>query len=85
MQARHLTFRRLLFIAPTVVLILLFAGTPSPLSAEGQAGAGSKLYFTRYATIFFSTDEDLAEFTRNIGSGLSLFTEDRGKDPCLTP
>ena len=84
MPARHLMACFSLFIVPAAALILLFAGTITPLSAGVQESTGNKQYPTRYATIFFNTDEDLVHFTRNIGTGLSFFTEDRGKDPRLT-
>lgn len=42
-----------------------------------------KTYETQYATIYYSNDSDLNNFTRDIGRGLQFFSESQGKNPML--
>ena len=43
----------------------------------------AKTYGTQYATIYYSDDADIVKFTRNIGSGLQLFSDGQDKNPLL--
>ena len=52
-------------------------------SPNVSIGDWAKTYETQYATIYYSNDNDLNSFTRNLRSGLQIFGESQGKNPML--
>ena len=82
---------------PLFICCLLFAvySLQSPITSIGDCfaeemsspnvsiGDWAKTYETQYATIYYSNDNDLNSFTRNLRSGLQIFGESQGKNPML--
>ena len=67
-------------IGPVIALLLLLLLSSDPAVAT-EAG---NTYHTTFTTITYRNVDDLHAFTRNIGSGLSFFSSEFGKDPRLT-